>query len=344
MKIFIFLLTLLASAVFEIVAEPSPGCGKAPTKLRSGTNTLNINGLSRRFILQLPDNYNNKNPYRLIFTFHATGGTANDTAKSYYGLRSRAGSSTIFVSPQGQALGSINGKATGPFGSLLSITGWWQTGGNYGEQDLEFVDRIITAIDADFCINTKLRFSTGFSFGGVMSHSLACLRPDKFRAVSVQSGAEFDAVITGMSTNNKGKGVGSKGSTTKPPGACKKTDGFSAAYMGFDPSAMISGLLLGGKPPGPKFACGKTPVTYMGYMGACDGWIQYGRRARDDFVRINGCKAEEAKPPVEGSGKRVQTAYKCPSETPVVWTEFDGGHQPIRDAEEGTWKFFSRFK
>lgn len=83
------------------------------------------------------------------------------------------------------------------------------------------MDKIIEAVDADLCTESRQRFSTGFSFGGMMSYSLACLRPEKFRAVSVQSGCGFDQIIGGMSSKSKG--------ATNPPvlGSCKKTDSFS---------------------------------------------------------------------------------------------------------------------
>jgi len=42
------------------------GCGKAPT-LRSGTQTIQSSGRSRQYVLRIPDNYNNNNPYRLVF-------------------------------------------------------------------------------------------------------------------------------------------------------------------------------------------------------------------------------------------------------------------------------------
>jgi hypothetical protein len=78
-------------------------------------------------------------------------------------------------------------------------------------------------------------------------------------------------------------------------------------------------------------------------MGSCDGWITYGRAARDDFLRNNGCKPKNAPIPKEGSKRRVQTTYECAANAPVVWTEFDGGHMPSRESEDETWKFFSQF-
>jgi poly(3-hydroxybutyrate) depolymerase len=224
-------LPLLALMALQVLAEPSPGCGKVPARLKHGMNAITSNGVSRKFILHLPKNYDNKQPHRVIFAFHATGGSANGTSRSYYGLLSRAGVTSILVSPQGEGPTAAGGKSTGIMGLVSKgMSGWWRTGGKYGDQDLLYVDKMIDEIDADLCVNTRLRFATGFSFGGVMSYSLACLRAEKFRAVSVQSGGNFDAVIDGMTKQNKGKG---KAAASRE---CKKTDSFSSSFMGMTPN------------------------------------------------------------------------------------------------------------
>lgn len=95
-----------------------------------------------------------------------TGARVQQGVWNYYGLQILAGDSAIFVSPQG------NGN------------GW----GNPGGADVAFINSIITYVEDRVCVNQKLRFSVGFSFGGAMSYSLACSNPDKFRAVAVLSG------------------------------------------------------------------------------------------------------------------------------------------------------------
>ncbi|MEO3808132.1 hypothetical protein ABGB17_03950, partial [Sphaerisporangium sp. B11E5] len=61
------------------VAAATAGCGKTPT-LTNGTHTIQSGGKSRSFILRLPDGYDNRRPYRLVFGFHWWGGTATDVA------------------------------------------------------------------------------------------------------------------------------------------------------------------------------------------------------------------------------------------------------------------------
>jgi poly(3-hydroxybutyrate) depolymerase len=158
------------------------GCGKAPT-LRSGAHTIQSGGKSRSFILRVPDGYDNTRAYRLIFGFHWRGGTMNDvssggtsgTAWSYYGMQEQSNNSAILVAPQG--LGN----------------GWANSGG----EDVVLVDDMIKRIESDLCVDPKLRFAMGFSYGGGMSYALACARATVFRAVVVYAGAQLSGCAGG---------------------------------------------------------------------------------------------------------------------------------------------------
>lgn len=171
----IALLLLSLALPLVVSAEKSAGCGKAPT-LSSRTYTLTVNNKRREYILKLPDRYNNTHPYRLIFTWHQLGGSATKIANgedpnrggalAYYGLLPHANNSAIFVVPNG-----LN-------------AGW----ANQGGEDVAFFDAMVKTIEADLCVDTRLRFSTGFSYGGAMSFAIACARPKEIRAIAVLSG------------------------------------------------------------------------------------------------------------------------------------------------------------
>ncbi|MEV1154754.1 RICIN domain-containing protein [Micromonospora chokoriensis] len=158
------------------------GCGKAPA-LSSGTHTIQSNGKSRTFTLRVPANYNNSNPYRLIFAFHWRGGTMQDVSSggtsgtpwSYYGQQEQSNNSAILVAPQG-------------FGN-----GW----GNSGGEDIIFVDDMISRIESSLCVNSRQRFALGFSWGGGMSYAIACARATVFRAVAVISGGQISGCSGG---------------------------------------------------------------------------------------------------------------------------------------------------
>src|SRR5690606_976668 len=59
--------------------ELSAGCGSSPG-IQNGRININVDGTNRSYILRVPNNYNNTNPYRFIMAFHWRGGNANQVA------------------------------------------------------------------------------------------------------------------------------------------------------------------------------------------------------------------------------------------------------------------------
>lgn len=168
---------LFVLALINNVLAATAGCGKTPT-LKSGTQTMTVNGKQRRWILRIPDGYNNTQPYRFIFGLHWLNANMNAVdggSAPYYGLKNLAKNTAIFVAPDG-----LN-------------QGW----GNSGGEDITFLDTIRQKIDEDLCVNEKLRFSVGFSYGAAMSYSLACSKAKDFRAVAVLSGATLSGCAGG---------------------------------------------------------------------------------------------------------------------------------------------------
>jgi polyhydroxybutyrate depolymerase len=156
----------------------SAGCGAA-TEVASGRFSIDAGDLSREYILALPDDYDSSRAYPLIFTWHPGGGTAQGTAGGfgggYYGLRDLADGSAIFVSPEG------------------IDNGWANTGG----RDLAFARAMLDRFEAELCIDNSRIFSTGFSYGGMMSNALGCAMGDVFRAIAPMSGALFSGCEDG---------------------------------------------------------------------------------------------------------------------------------------------------
>jgi len=171
-------LALLATAAFNGVtaAQPSSGCGKTPTLTGSPStrHSLTVNGKTRGFYINVPTGYDNAHPYRLIFTLHALGGTASQVVAgtggyyAWYGIPQFVNDTVgaIYVAPDG-----LN-------------NGW----ANQGGEDVTFISQVIKTVEADLCVDQKLRFSTGFSYGAAMSYSLACSLGEELRAVAVLSG------------------------------------------------------------------------------------------------------------------------------------------------------------
>ena len=137
----------------------SAGCGKPPPA--SNRYTIDVGGTSREYILFVPTNYDPNTPYRLIFTWHPLGGSAQQVAGSgnngYYGLKASSNGQAILVSPEGLPFQGTN-------------LGWANTNG----RDIDFLKAMLERFKSEMCIDETRTFSTGFSFGGMMSNAVGC--------------------------------------------------------------------------------------------------------------------------------------------------------------------------
>jgi poly(3-hydroxybutyrate) depolymerase len=103
---------------------------------------------------------------------------------------------------------------------------------------------------------------------------------------------------------------------------------------------------------------GTQAIGYFGIHGISDNvlGIGSGRQLRDTFLRNNGCAAQNAPEPPQGSGRHITTSYSCRAGYPVRWAAFDGGHGPgpvdgCSGCEDGVrtwtkteaWQFISSF-
>lgn len=146
--------------------KKSAGCGKTGSP-PSGMYNMDVGGTQRMYILKLPANYDANKPYKLMFTWHYLGGSAAGIARNYYGLEAMSQGSTIFVSPEG-------------------IDAGWS---NAGGRDVNFAKAMVDKFKADYCIDEGRVFSTGFSYGAIMSNTVGCAMGDVFRAIAPMSGS-----------------------------------------------------------------------------------------------------------------------------------------------------------
>ncbi len=164
----------------------SPGCG-SNSPLKTGNFTETIDGVTRRWMLDVPSNYDPSKPYRLIFVWHPLGGSGSQVVNGgYNGLKSLANNTAIFATADG--LQGSNSEASGP--------GWW----NANNGDMKLVQAMLDKINGNLCIDQKRIFSTGFSFGGMMSYTLP-FEFDVFRAVAPCSGKDSVIAHTEKFTN-----------------------------------------------------------------------------------------------------------------------------------------------
>ena len=126
----------------------------------------------REYILAVPDNYDSKRAYPVVFGWHPLGGSAQQVAKGgYYGLEAQADDGAIFVAAEGL-----------PFqGNSL---GWANTQG----RDIAFLKAMLARFGSEMCIDQSRIFSTGFSFGGMMSFTSGCAMGSMMRAIAPMAG------------------------------------------------------------------------------------------------------------------------------------------------------------
>ena len=152
----------------------SPGCGIA-TSLKSGTFTESIGGTSRKWMLDVPTGYDSSKPYRLIFVWHPLGGSGSQIVSGgFNGLKTLSNSTAVFATADG--LNGSNSEASG--------TGYWNVNGG----DMKLLQVMLDKINAGLCIDQQRIFSTGFSFGGMMTYSVGFQFKDVFRAIAPCSG------------------------------------------------------------------------------------------------------------------------------------------------------------
>jgi poly(3-hydroxybutyrate) depolymerase len=175
----------------------SAGCGKSPGIASSMYNTgtripITAANMQRRYILNVPKNYDSSKAYRLVIAFHQRDG--NDVQmynNGYYHLLNLdTNNTTIFVAPNGQKNGSPCTVTTGSD----SMCGW----PNPNNSDFALADAVVAQVEDNFCVDTNRIFANGWSFGGAMSYETACARPlgatpGYIRAIAVYSGS---AMIT----------------------------------------------------------------------------------------------------------------------------------------------------
>ena len=92
------------------------------------------------------------------------------------------------------------------------------------------------------------------------------------------------------------------------------------------------------------------PIPYLGSLGLSDIMPNSQETQTDPFAEWNGCTI--ASLPTAPAGGHVRTNYTgCPTEYPVRWCSYDGGHTPsptdsgqfISCMPEEVWAFLSVF-
>jgi polyhydroxybutyrate depolymerase len=160
----------IASAGAPAVSTPIVCAGPA---LAPGTTTetLQVDDVSRRFVLRVPSSYDGTKPVPLIVDFHGMGESGQSELESspYPAVTDAEG--VIMAFPDG---------LRGPLGTAWNLGPCCVS----GVDDLSFTRALVAQVQKKACIDQARVYAVGVLTGGGMVHDLACHAADLFAAVS----------------------------------------------------------------------------------------------------------------------------------------------------------------
>lgn len=141
------------------------------------TDSLSHDGLTRTYLIYIPDTYDGSTSVPLLLNFH--GYTSNSTEQMFYGdFRAIADTANfIIVHPQGTELE----------GETHFNVGGWTIGSTV--DDVGFTASLLDELQASYNIDANRIYSTGMSNGGYMSFLLACQLSDRIAAIASVTGS-----------------------------------------------------------------------------------------------------------------------------------------------------------
>jgi polyhydroxybutyrate depolymerase len=158
----------------------SPGCGKDMTRPDPDVQqTMDIEGTTRYYLLDVPETVDNQTQHPLIFALHGYD-MNNVSITGLYNFEMRSKGEAITVYPQGD--GPPPGD-TPHWGDHVLESTWESNEANY-----TFIRTLMIDLEDRFCIDTSRVFITGFSMGGMFTNAIACEHNSWFRGFAPVEG------------------------------------------------------------------------------------------------------------------------------------------------------------
>ncbi|WP_437573150.1 alpha/beta hydrolase family esterase [Sorangium sp. So ce887] len=156
--------------------------------------TLTVGGVTRYYLIHVPENYDPSKPLPLVFGIHGLNmnnvWAAHDN--SGFQLIQETKNQALLIYPQGLP---ADGQSRPP----STQSQWGTADSNWGgpppsanparlEADLAFFDAMLEHAKASYCVDTKRVFAVGFSQGGFMTNTLGCQRSSVFHGLAPVAG------------------------------------------------------------------------------------------------------------------------------------------------------------
>lgn len=155
--------------------DGTTGCTGLDAPAGSFQWTVDSGGRTRTLRLHVPSGYDPAQPTPLVLNFH--GYTSNaQQQEAYSGMIARANAQGfIAVHPEGVSSSWNAGTCCG-------------TAAQSAVDDVGFVDDLLDAVSAEYCVDPARIYATGMSNGGFMSHRLACDLSHRIAAIASVAG------------------------------------------------------------------------------------------------------------------------------------------------------------
>ena len=136
------------------------------------TRTVQVNGVSRSYVLHVPPAYDGKRPVPLVVDFHGIG-ESGASERAELALSGAAGS-------RGGRSWRFPTACKGPLG-----TGWNVGPCCVGDvDDVAFARALVTQVETIACVDVDRVYAVGVLTGGGMAHTVACHAADVFAAAA----------------------------------------------------------------------------------------------------------------------------------------------------------------
>ena len=154
---------------------PSKGCGTSTaTSMDRQRQEVAAGGDDRWFLLTVPAAHDGKTPLPLVLDFHGLmeGAQVHSTMTKFSDLAQQEGFVVAFPHGTGNPV-HWNANLEGP------------------NPDLEYFDALLDQLGSQLCIDTSRVYSTGLSYGAIMTSMLACTRADRLTAIAPIDGVQL---------------------------------------------------------------------------------------------------------------------------------------------------------
>jgi polyhydroxybutyrate depolymerase len=179
LKHFLRMILTAGILLFSIACESDDSDKTPPTHF---VGELNVNGLDRTYMVNVPSTTSAGEKLPLVFMFHGTGGNASQAERDYGWTEKSSEENFIVVYPEGVA-------GDGRFGVRT-----WNAGRccHYAMEnnidDVKFVNELLTHMIENYPVDETKVYAAGMSNGAMLVYRLACELPGKFAAFASVSG------------------------------------------------------------------------------------------------------------------------------------------------------------